>query len=156
MVETIVGLALLTIAISLGMNYISVQQNARAVRKFQSTVRFLAIQATQEATLNYKFYPPILPPNPTDQPLYVACFKDDGNKVPNIKTTSRDFQFAVIPNYKQDVASGMCDPLTSKFEVRFYWITPIQSDININIFNLRYTPRDSYRLLFKNFKVFAK
>jgi type II secretory pathway pseudopilin PulG len=156
MIETLVGLSLLTVAITLGMNYITVQQNARAIRKFQSTVRFLAIQATQEATLNYKFYPPIAKPDPTTQPLYVACYNAAGNTVPNLITKSRDYQFYLAADYAPDKPTSACDKTIARFEARFYWLDPYTTAIKIDIFNLNYRERDSIRLLTKSFKVFAK
>jgi hypothetical protein len=157
MIEVIVGAAILGLAITMGNLYIQNVQNAKNMRKHQTTIRFLAIQATMEATINYPFYPPVVPPSPTTQPLYVACFTAQGDKVSNATPTkSRDFQFYVANNYDERLPSGACDKANTKFEVRFFWTTPFQSDININIVNLWFQDSDSERFLFKNFKIFAK
>lgn len=156
-VEVIVAFALLSIAILAGSSYIDNIQSARNIRKLQTTIRFLAIQATLEATGNFRYYPPVNPPDATTQPLYVACFSNAGDKVQNnTPAKGRDFQFYLAANYKEDQASGACSKETAAFEVRFFWLSPFQSDINVNIFNLQPRRGETTRTLFKNFKIFAK
>ena len=157
MIEVFVGLAILMTAILGGSTYLTNFQNSRNQRKLQTTFRFLAIQATLEATNNYPFYPPSGLVGGI-QPIYVACFNANGDKVSNTTAEKgRDFQFYLpAAAYADDQKSGACDPKSAAFEARFYWLSPFKSDINVNILNLHADRGRLNQRVYMNFKIFAK
>ena len=74
LIETIVALGILSVTVTLGMNYFSMTFKSRETRTIQSIFRYLAIQATQTVTIGSAFYPPISAPSSSEKVLYVGCF----------------------------------------------------------------------------------
>lgn len=169
LVETLIALALLSGAITLGMNFINGQMNSRTVRAKQSMQRYIAIQVTQHINSNITFYPPISPPGftffgipiPIFNPkiIYVGCFTKDGILIEN------KFHFNSISglapfNEKVPIPNLTYCPVGKSFyQVRFFWLPAASTSadvdsVKINIITL-FAGADK-SLAVHNFKIFAK
>ena len=148
LVETLVAMGLLAAAITFGMNFIGEQGKSRGVRTKQTVHRYIAIQVTQHINSNLAFYPPIIPPTPTDKILYVGCMSKDGVLLGN------KFTFKLVPSFDDHVSSAVCLPNVTAYEVRFFWLNSGSDEVLINILTL--IPGTPASLAVKNFKIFAK
>jgi prepilin-type N-terminal cleavage/methylation domain-containing protein len=172
LIETMVAMGLLSVAITLSMNFINTQLNSRKVRTIQSMHRYIAIQVTQHINTNLTFYPPISPPGfsffgipiLTFKPkiIYVGCFTKDGILIEN------KFHFNSFSGFgafnEQTPINGLsyCPPTKSFYQVRFFWLppdpnssTPTDADsVKINI--ITFNPGTNKSLAVHNFKIFAK
>ncbi len=149
LVETLVGMGLLSMAITLGMNFVSEQMKSRDTRTKQTIHRYIAIQVTQHVTNGIAYYPPIAPINPSDKIIYVGCMTRDGVLISN------SFKFFLTANFDDKVSTGKCPTVDTAYEVRFLWVDPsIDDTVKINILTL--APGTINSLAVRNFKIFAK
>lgn len=149
LVETMVSMALLSVAITLGMNFVSEQSKGRSTRTKQSIHRFIAIQVTQHITTNLVAYPPIAPLVASDKIVYVGCINKEGALIGN------KFKFYVSSTFDDKVSTTICPAVVTFYEVRFYWIEPqLQDEVKINLLTLQ--PGTNNSLAVHNFKIFAK
>jgi type II secretory pathway pseudopilin PulG len=149
LVETLVGMGLLSMAITLGMNFVSEQVKTRDTRTKQTIHRYIAIQVTQHVTNGIAYYPPIAPLNPTDKIVYVGCMTRDGVLIANT------FKFVLTSNFDERVSTGKCALVDTAYEVRFFWVDAnVDSTVKINILTL--APGTINSLAVRNFKIFAK
>jgi prepilin-type N-terminal cleavage/methylation domain-containing protein len=150
LIEVMVGMAMVSTMAFFGMNYVTTQISARKIRTQQTINRFLAIQTSQQVSVHMGFYPPIA--SDTGKAIYAGCFDRKGNLIVNIKN-NRDFQFMVLPIFDELKPSGICDPVKTAYESRFYWQDPAQFVVMINILA---TQSSAKRLTSQNFKIYAK
>jgi prepilin-type N-terminal cleavage/methylation domain-containing protein len=147
LVEALVSMAILSIAITLSMNFMSDQTKTRDQRGKQSVQRYIAIQVTQHINSNWRFYPPIIAGNPSDKIVHIGCLTKEGQ-------LTDDFTFKLIPNFNETIQTGICPEEKTHYEVRFFWINPQQDEVKINL--LTKYPGSSGSMSVRNFKIFAK
>lgn len=150
LVEMLVGVALISTMVFYGMNYFNAQILARKVRTQQTVHRFLAIQTSQQVSVHMGFYPPIVAES--GRAIYAGCFDTKGNLIVN-KKNNREFQFVILSTFDESLPTGVCDPLKTAYESRFYWQDPDRYIVMINILATRSSAK---RLISQNFKIFAK
>lgn len=148
LVETMVAMALLSGAITLGMNFVGEQNKSRDSRTKQSIHRYIAIQVTQHINGNLSYYPPVAPLSTSDKIVYVGCMSKEGMLMGN------KFQFHVSSSFADNVSTGICPVEGTVFEVRFYWLNPLLDEVKINLLTLQ--PGTNNSLAVHNFKIFAK
>jgi prepilin-type N-terminal cleavage/methylation domain-containing protein len=151
LVETMVAMALLSVAITLGMNFISGATKARRTRTTQSMQRYIAIQVTQHITASLAFYPHINHPF-TKKIVYVGCMTKEGILIGN----KYYFHSLSAFTFKDKNPTGFCPAVTSAYEVRFYWTetTAKPDEVKINLLTLETGTTRS--LAVHNFYIFAK
>lgn len=150
-----VSLALLSVGVTLGMNFVGEQSKGRDTRTKQSMHRYIAIQVTQHITGNLAFFPPIEPVNSSDKIVYYGCMTKEGILINN------KFTFMVMPSFDKSVSTGLCPTDKTLYEVRYYWLPmdpnaqdPNTDEVEINLLTLQQgTPKS---LSVRNFKIFAK
>lgn len=149
-IELLVGIALISTMAFFGMNYVTTQITARKIRTQQTVYRFLAIQTSQQVSVHLGFYPPIV--SNEGKAVYAGCFDRKGNLIVNLKS-NREFQFVVVPEFDETKPTGVCDPIKTAYESRFYWIDPAKFTVMINVLASQSSAK---RLTSQNFKIFAK
>jgi prepilin-type N-terminal cleavage/methylation domain-containing protein len=147
-VETMVAMALLAGAITLGMNFFGVKNKTRDTRTKQTMQRYIAIQITQHINGNLTTYPPISPPTASDKIVYVGCMNKDGVLLGN------KFKFHVSSTFADDTPTTICELGSTVYEARFYWLNPLLDEVKINILTL--SPGSNQSIATLNFKIFAK
>ena len=151
LVETIVAMALLSVAITLGMNFITGATKTRSTRTTQSMQRYIAIQVTQHITSSLAFYPHINHPI-FKKIVYVGCMTKEGLLIGN-KYGFHQFSSFI---FKDKNPTGLCLPPNSAYEVRFYRTeAPLKPDeVKINLLTLESGTVKSMTV--HNFYIFAK
>ena len=146
-----VAMALLSVAITLGMNFISGAIKGRSNRTTQSMQRYIAIQVTQHITASLAFYPHINHPF-TRKIVYVGCMTKEGLLIGN----KYYFHSLSAFTFKDKNPTGFCPPPKSAYEVRFYWTeAPLKPDeVKINLLTLESGTVKSMTV--HNFYIFAK
>jgi prepilin-type N-terminal cleavage/methylation domain-containing protein len=148
LVETLIAMALLVGAISLGMNSLDQQSKSRSTRTKQTMHRYIAIQVTQHINANVATYPPIIPANTSDKIVYYGCLTKDGMLIGN------KFIFKLATNFDEKVPFGQCPQDLTAYEARFYWSNSVPDEVRINLLTLQ-TGTAAF-LAVHNFKIFAK
>lgn len=144
-----VAMALLSVAITLGMNFISGATKGRSNRTTQSMQRYIAIQVTQHITASLAFYPHI---NPlfARKIVYVGCMTKEGLLIGN------KYYFHSLRAFRDNRPTNFCPPPKSAYEVRFYWTEAVgkPDEVKINLLTLESGTVKSMSV--HNFYIFAK
>lgn len=164
-----IALALLSVAVTLGMNFVNSQIQSRDVRTKQNMHRYIAIQVTQHINANIAFYPPINPVGFTfmgisltlfkPKIVYIGCFTKDGMLIDN-RFHFNSFSGLSSFNEKTPVPNLTYCPVGKSFyQVRFFWLPAASTiadvdSVKINIITL-FAGADK-SLAVHNFKIFAK
>ncbi len=156
LVETMVAMLLLSVAITLGMNFIEEATKSRKNKSIQSMHRYIAIQVTQHITGNLAMYPPISHP-PLQKIVYVGCMTKEGILIGN----KYSFRSLSRFTFKENKPTGFCPAINTAYEVRFFWTeagtvngVDLSDQVKINLL----TPKtgDNRSLAVHNFYIFAK
>lgn len=155
LLESMVAIGLIAMAAYMAMNTLVFQNKNRVTRSDQTLLRYVAIQATQIATIQSAFFPMMVMDSSSGPGsiIYVACYDRKGESIKNINNKS-GFQSTIQENFKDTKPSGMC-PSGSSFEARFFWANSLTGQININILNLNLVNQSKLNAI-SNFKIFVK
>lgn len=160
LIESMVGLSILSVAIYAGMSLMSAQTTSNKTRNLQSMYRFLALQTTAQVTSNPEAYPPLAFSSSWDDSrdivVYVGCYDKKGSMMPN-DLGKREFAFHQMPREDLDVRAetGRCPASASgvvTYEVRFWFKDPVTREVAVEVTdmmilrsrNARATPRQRF------------
>jgi prepilin-type N-terminal cleavage/methylation domain-containing protein len=156
LVETMVAMALLSVAVTLGMNFIGGATKSRKNRSIQSMQRYIAIQVTQHITGNLAMYPPIVHPA-SKKIVYVGCMTKEGILIGN----KYSFRSLSISTFNEKNPTGLCPADKTAYEARFFWTEAgivngidLSDEVKINLLTLETGTNKS--LAVHNFYIFAK
>lgn len=144
LVESLIGLSLVTAAVYASMSLMGIQKSATKKRNTQSMYRYLAIQAASFVTANEERFPPLSFSSAWDSSrdlvIYVACYDKKGNLIQNDLGT-REFVFhqQSLSTLDSREASGRCPNPPGgivSYEVRFWYKNPATREVVIEILDL--------------------
>lgn len=144
MIESLIGLSLVTAAIYASISLMGIQKSSNKKRTTQSMYRYLAIQAASFVTSNAERFPPLSFSSAWDSSrdivIYVACYDKKGNLIPNDLGT-REFVFhqQSLDTLDSNEGSGRCpNPIGGivSYEVRFWYKNPTTREVVIEILDL--------------------
>lgn len=144
MIESLIGLSLVTAAIYASMSLMGIQNSSNKTRSLQSMYRYLAIQTASFVTSNAARFPPLAFSTAWDSSrdilIYVACYDKKGSLLPNDNGT-REFVFhqQSLETLDSREASGRCPNPPGgivSYEVRFWYKNPATKEVVIEILDL--------------------